>query len=43
MAKEDKKLGFNDLSWVLKIAVIAGWFYLVMVVLNLVYSLMGGS
>ncbi len=43
MAKEDKKIVFGDLSWVLKVAVIAGWFYLAMVVLNLVYALMTGG
>lgn len=40
MAKEDRQLGFGDLSWVLKGAVIAGWIYLVMFVISLVYTLM---
>ena len=43
MAKENQKLGFGDLSFVLKVAVIAGWFYLAIVVLNLVSVLLGGG
>jgi len=42
MAKENSKLCFRDLNWVLKGAVIAGWVYLVLIVLNLTYTLIAG-
>lgn len=38
MAKE-KKLGFRNLSWVLKIAVIGAWTYLILFIINLIYTL----
>jgi hypothetical protein len=43
MTKENKKLRFRDISWVLKIAVIAGWAYLALIVLNIVSIFMNGG
>jgi hypothetical protein len=43
MAKEDKKIIFRDLSWVLKLAAIGGFAYLIIFVFSLIYSLMGGG